>query len=87
MKTQGKRFLFGGIKNVNKIILNDDKKKLIENFVNFSLNLYISLIVLEILIMEPLSSYTISNVSAEQVKDFMELTRLAGVTISYEMMK
>lgn len=37
--------------------------------------------------MEPLSSYTISNVSAQQVLDFVELSKLAGVTISYDMMK
>ncbi|KAK7604967.1 hypothetical protein V9T40_006153 [Parthenolecanium corni] len=37
--------------------------------------------------MESLSSYTISDVSADQVKEFVELTELAGVPTTFEITK
>lgn len=37
--------------------------------------------------MESLSSYTINNVTAEQVTDYLELTERAGITTSYEITK
>lgn len=37
--------------------------------------------------MESLSSYTISDVSVDQVKDFVELTELAGVPTTFEITK
>lgn len=37
--------------------------------------------------MESLSSYTISNVSAEQVRDYVELTELSGIPTTHEITK
>ncbi|XKL64235.1 hypothetical protein PGB90_004321 [Kerria lacca] len=37
--------------------------------------------------MESLSSYAITNITGDQVRDYMELTQLAGIDTTFEITK